>query len=531
MMRLMYATARRELLEVPMPDGVRLATSVSLPKSDFRGPALLLRSPYPFLSFAEATLGLELAEVLAAGFAVVRQDVRGRGGSGGSFGFLGQEGSDGRATVAWMTRQPWCDGRLGTVGGSYMGRAQLMLGQAPPGLRAMIPALTGLRSEPTWWPGGALNLALTATWMLQLLEGRPRSLTAAEIATVRALCDTQDPAGAVAAALDETHPAHRLMEPVIRLVRGERDPQLDAPVPTVPTLHITGWYDQAAAGTIDGWREARERDDPASHHLIVGPWTHEDFNGQLHGRRHPGGDAASWGLAIQQMDFLSLHIHGTGQPLPIVQVYVTGADTWRTYGAWPPPADLHVLYLGGVDHSLRPMAPDAVAQWAITSRAGGPVPSIGGPCSSFALSTGITSQVGPADASALLGRDDVLVMRSQPFPTDVEVAGTIHVVLRASTDVPPLGLMAKLVEATSDGRWRVVTDGVAVAGDPRHHELQLDIELSPIHHRFATGTQIALLLMATESPRYAVGLDADRVVHIHTGGRSAARLVLPAVRG
>jgi len=531
-MRLMYPTARRELLDVEMPDGVRLATSVSLPQPGFRGPVVLLRSPYPFLSFAEGTLGLELAEVLASGFAVVRQDVRGRGGSGGRFGFLAQEGADGRATVAWIAGQRWCDGRVATIGGSYLGRAQLLMGDADPSPMAMIPALTGLSSEAAWWPNGVLNLALLAGWLSQLAEPEPRELAPHESAAVRALLAAGDPLAVMRAALQDGHPANRLLESIVPLVRHERRPDMDGHVPRIPSLHVTGWYDQAAATTLDVWQRARERSPDAAHPLIVGPWSHEDFGGRLQGLLHPGGDADAWGLAVQQLDFLRHAVLGEGDAPPAAQVYVTGADAWRTLDAWPPPTQPLTLWLDaeGARLTAAPAAAGGALTLTLTSRAAAPVPSVGGPSSGWASSIGVEHRVGPADVRELAARDDVLALRSTPLDASVEVAGAIELRLTVAADLAPAALAVKLAESAPDGTLRVVTDGVGTTGSqPAVEPAALTIALSPVHHRLRAGCELVVLLAGSEFPRYPIGLDADRTLRIPTGGEQPARLVLPVV--
>ena len=59
----------------------------------------------------------------ARGFAVLVQDTRGRFGSDGTFVPVATELEDGAATLAWLARQPWFDGRLAVFGVSYLGFA------------------------------------------------------------------------------------------------------------------------------------------------------------------------------------------------------------------------------------------------------------------------------------------------------------------------------------------------------------------------------------------------------------------------
>src|SRR5690606_25299470 len=82
-------------------------------------PVILERTPYDrtiqrFRSFAIAAA--------QAGYVFVIQEVRGRGASEGHFHMMTNhpdEGVDGIDTWNWILAQKWCDGRLGTVGGSF----------------------------------------------------------------------------------------------------------------------------------------------------------------------------------------------------------------------------------------------------------------------------------------------------------------------------------------------------------------------------------------------------------------------------
>ena len=123
----------------PMRDGVKLAADVYLPSLQApRGgwPTILMRTPYdktvrakPFASF-----------FASHGYAVVVQDIRGRYRSEGHWNFLGNDGRDGFDTSQWIGRQPWSNGKIGTVGTSYEGGAQHAMALADaPKLTAMVP--------------------------------------------------------------------------------------------------------------------------------------------------------------------------------------------------------------------------------------------------------------------------------------------------------------------------------------------------------------------------------------------------------
>jgi predicted acyl esterase len=152
------------------------------------------------------------------------------------------------------------------------------------------------------------------------------------------------------------------------------------------------------------------------------------------------------------------------------------------------------------------------------------VPSLGG-TSLPGEGTGLFP--GPADVRALAARDDVLTLVSAPLERPLTLAGRARVTLRVESDRPPCGLAARLAELAPDGELRVVADGVAVRDAPAGKPVALSLALSPAHHSFAPQHRVALLLSATERPRYLLGLDADRTLRIHVGAAAGSLLELP----
>ena len=114
---------------VAMRDGIRLATDVYLPDTAGPFPVIMERTPYGRneTSRSEITAAnrtpasrAEIAAYFTAhGYAVVYQDTRGRYGSEGRFVKYLSDGEDGFDTCAWLRDQPWCDGRICTMGLSY----------------------------------------------------------------------------------------------------------------------------------------------------------------------------------------------------------------------------------------------------------------------------------------------------------------------------------------------------------------------------------------------------------------------------
>ncbi len=191
---------------VAMRDGVKLATDVYRPARNGMAeagkfPVILERTPHgkAQVSRSEIDTGMTASrprpEVAAwfvrHGYVVVYQDCRGRYKSEGEFVKYLSDGEDGFDTVAWLLEQPWCNGKIATMGLSYAAHTQGSLACLnPPGLAAMVidsgafsnAYLSGIRS------GGALEMK-QVTWAFNQAKESP--LAKAD-ASVRAALDAED---------------------------------------------------------------------------------------------------------------------------------------------------------------------------------------------------------------------------------------------------------------------------------------------------------------------------------------------------
>jgi predicted acyl esterase len=148
-------------VKVPMRDGIQLAANIYRPEENGRYPVVLMRSPY-------GKMGQDWADAkryTAAGYAMVVQDCRGRGKSEGVWDPFRYDLDDGVDTQAWVMKQPWCNGKIGTAGGSYLGWTQWApVADAGPGLKAMVPVVPFDNAYEIGYCGGAFQLALLMGW-------------------------------------------------------------------------------------------------------------------------------------------------------------------------------------------------------------------------------------------------------------------------------------------------------------------------------------------------------------------------------
>ena len=165
------AQSHHRTVMVPMRDGTGLATSLFFPDSD--DPlldAILVRTPC-----GRNTQRRAVDFFTGRGYLVAVQEVRGQGDSRGEWSLFGfSEKNDGYDAVEWLAGQEWSTGKVGMIGGSYVGWATLWTAVAkPPHLVTVISNVTP--SEP--FRGAAYQDGLLGLGNLDVIgqfSGSPR---------------------------------------------------------------------------------------------------------------------------------------------------------------------------------------------------------------------------------------------------------------------------------------------------------------------------------------------------------------------
>ena len=160
---------------VTAADGVRLAVDAVLP-TGYTGegeaptafPVIFRYTPYHRTSIDPETGEVALVPwefFLKRGYAYVAADMRGTGASFGWNDLMTQRFvEDGGAIVDWIAAQPWSDGNVGMIGGSYEGWSQFAVAAAQPeALKAIVPFHTGWDAL-LLQPGGVFAYAFAEMW-------------------------------------------------------------------------------------------------------------------------------------------------------------------------------------------------------------------------------------------------------------------------------------------------------------------------------------------------------------------------------
>lgn len=483
-----YDVAREPGLTVPAADGSALLTDHYFPLAEGDFPTVLARSPYGRGFPWAAMYGVHLAE---QGFHVVLQSCRGSGGSGGESALWHHEAADGQATVAWLRRQPWFTGVLGTIGASYLGYTQWALAlDPPPELRAMVVQI-GLHDLHSFFhPTGAfaLETALISTMgRLSHHQGMKELLRAGlrlrrhlgKITRILPLGEAYVPGLGGRVPFLEDAMAHP--DPGDPHWQGA-DAGAAAGRLTVPTALISGWHDALLDQNLRQYARLRRAGCDTS--LLIGPWTHSSALS--------GPEALGASLA-----WLRAHLcdDPTGLPTSRVRVHVGGRRTWHDLPDWPPPATDRHWYLGngGTLHDRIPE--DATAPLSFRYDPADPTPSVGGPL--------LSPKAGSRDNTSLEARDDVLTFTTAPLTEPLHVVGPVRAELRVTADTGHADVFARLCEVDDRGRSVNVCDGLQRLRLTGDGPAEVTVAMSATAHRFAAGHRIRLQLSGGAHPRFA----------------------------
>ncbi|WP_299657834.1 CocE/NonD family hydrolase [uncultured Tateyamaria sp.] len=484
---------RRAMLE--MPDGVRLETFIYLPDQQ-PSPVVLMRTPYRFPAQSEAYYDAFADELTRRGYTFVMQNLRGRFGSEGVFDPFENAVEDGAATVRWIMAQPWSNGRIGTIGGSYNGYTALAAAAGAPEVQAVIaddPALdlwAGRR-------GDAVGL-LPVLWLYLLDHGRWPDEAEKERAN-----NVRDPSQIDNSLLGRDDP---YWDTYIAGRTGTSDKSLRADIDRIcaPVLVIKskseGWEDP-----VDLWKALRQSGCPehrADHQLIVSAEDHT-FHLNQFGKVETDVTAR----IIAWLD----HWLRDGDLTDTAPVLYRpdDAEPFRTADDWPIRGAETSFYLG--------------RRFSLTGNA----PLLAAPDAGMKVHA---LQIDPAKMSPC-GDYPSQTYLTAPLERDILVAGPMRLDLFARATTPIAGFSAQVYDYDPDRAepLEFVTFGVTHAeGLDASLPARLTLDMHSVSHRFKAGTRIALSIGGTACG-YAEVDHPDATYEILHGTNAPSRLIMEAV--
>ncbi len=368
---------------VPMRDGTRLFTAVYVPKgATGEHPILLQRTPYgvgPYGADAYPSSVGPSERLMRDGYVFAYQDVRGKQMSEGEFVAVRphnpskgprdvDESSDTYDTVAWLLANTPNNGRVGVWGISAPGfYATHALIDAHPAVKAVSPQAP----VTDWYLGddrrhnGAFQLQATFSFVSSY--GAPRPEPTTERAPSYSDYGTPDGydwylgLGPLGTVNDRFFGGQNdLWQEILTHDTYDAYWQARTPLPHLddvrPAVLVTGgWFDaQDLYGPLKTYHAVEASDTPTF--LAMGPWWHGGWargDGDRYGDLWFGQQTAVFYRENLEARFFDAFLKGDDQPdLHTASVFVTGADQWRFFDAWPPrasqPRDLYLQPDGGL---------------------------------------------------------------------------------------------------------------------------------------------------------------------------------------
>lgn len=504
------AVIQRKLM-IPMRDGKRMQADVYYPKhGSGRYPIVFVRTPYDF-NWWDVKLGApsDMSDPLAAikrGYAYVEMQERGQYFSEGKYTILGVPVTDGVDEIAWMTSQPWSNGKVGTTGCSSSAEWQLgVISEQPKGYAAFnvqgfgagIGRVGPFYEQGNWYRGGAFQMVFAAWLAYQQNPVRPMfpaDATQEQLIQASKLFD-----------LDPQFPKidwgkvlwHLPVQDLIKSIGGPPGQFADAmPIPgggrmiqrtpgdpawlrqgglwnegmpvNIPGLWFVSWYDLSQGPNLAAYRWVREHaqgDAAREQYLVIAPNLHCAYmmasQHTVLGQRDMGDTRYPYEDLIY--GFFDKFLKGVDSPVldrqPLVTYYTMGSNQWHTADTWPPKGIEPVTFYlssGGKantlhgDGELLPAStqpPEADRPDRFTYDPMHPVLTLGG-----GLLAVDGNKRGADDQQKQEEREDVLVYTSAPFTHDTELTGNVETTLYVSSDVKDTDVTVKLIDVYPDGR-------------------------------------------------------------------------------
>jgi putative CocE/NonD family hydrolase len=466
---------------IPMRDGVRLFTSVNIPKDESRRyPIMLLRTPYSVQPYGEDDYFSDLGpspHFAKEGYIFVYQDVRGRYMSEGEFVNTRphrpkktspeeiDESTDTFDTIDWLIKRvPNHNGRVGMWGISYPGFyvAAGMI-DAHPALKAASPQapVTDWFTGDDWHHNGALLLNHAFNFMSNFGHPRPEPtkkprerfdhgtpdgysffLRMGPLAQANARYFKDDvPFWSEMmrhGTFDEFWKSHNLRQHLKNIK------------PAVMT--VGGWFDaENLFGALETYKNVEAASPGATNVLVMGPWSHGGWarsDGSKLGPVAFGSKTSEYFREQIQFPFFEYYLKGKGSPkFPEAWVFETGTNEWKTYDAWPPRGgrrrSLYLQARGGLSFDEPADSADPAVDEYVSDPAR-PVEYID------QIEIRMTSDYMVQDQRVASRRPDVLVYQGPALGTDVTIAGPVLARLFVSTSGTDSDWVVKLIDVYPD---------------------------------------------------------------------------------
>ncbi|MEO9872656.1 CocE/NonD family hydrolase [Ekhidna sp.] len=468
---------------ISLESGIKLYHDLYLPMGQKKIPTILIRTPY-----GKGGSKIFASHFAKNGFSVVVQDVRGMGDSEGEFTSFNNEKSDGIATLAWINKQPWCNGDIGMWGSSYLAYSALIQADSSnPSLKSVFSLSGWINGAKIMSPGGAFHQMLAIPWLLLIGNTTKLSEQGADLNEMFAHLPLKDavPQGG----LDSTP-----------------DVSFDYRSVSIPIFHMNGWYDFTLQANIDAFKKISQSSSNDNQYMMLGPWYHN----QIYDQNNMVGEyqiPEIGRMEINQFlelatDWFQYTLNGKSFDYMIddrINYYVMFHDEWQTTNTWPPKNKPRTFFLNKENQLTSKKASKEITANNYLFDPNNPTPTWGG-ANFYALE----GNIGILDQKQIEERKDVVSFTSPAFSKSELIAGTISVELYISTEGRGTDFTAKLTLVDKEGVSKNLTDDIIrLLPDSLKGKIEkVNFELPDIAFKVFQGEKVRLQISSSNYPKF-----------------------------
>ena len=471
--------AKKEVY-ITMRDGIRLFTSIYMPKSTAElHPILLTRTPYSSGPYGEGNYtdywNSYQKEYLNEGYIMVKQDVRGRWMSEGQMVNLRpfnankkgneiDESSDTYDTIDWlMKNMTGNNGKVGVFGISYPGFYSTMAAASNhPALKAVSPQAP----VTNWFIGDdfhhngafmqmdAFGFYAAQGFAFGVPHPKPISVAATSVGypdhdSYKFFLET----GSLKNLTKYTGDSIAFWKDLMTHPNYDgwwkaRDARNATKNLQPAMLWVGGLFDaEDCWGAWNAYKAAEENNPgKAFNKIVMGPWYHGQWannDGTHHGNIQFGSNTSEYYQQHFEVPFFNYFLKGKGDIAQIEEanIYVTGANEWKTFKQWPPAGKQdQTMYLqqNGKLSAEKPASNNNFSEY--TSDPAKPVPY------EENVHFNRTRTYMSNDQRFAASRPDVLVFKTDTLVKDVTVTGNVIADIMTSISTTDADFVVKIID-------------------------------------------------------------------------------------
>ncbi|MFN8255843.1 MAG: CocE/NonD family hydrolase [Bacteroidales bacterium] len=473
--------AQKVETEIVMSDGVRLSTTLFVPKGWGKYPAVLVRSPYN--KTAEEWMGqaFNLFRI-----AVVLQDVRGKYKSGGEYYPFINERKDGLETLRWIRKQSWSNGEVAGWGGSYVGYTQWAISDS---LDFMTLLLTGSRLYDFVYPDSLFSLQTAGIWGFDNASNMLNGLNEDSIRHNLFILP-------VSSADDSTVKdvkyyndwlAHEKFDSYWKQMdfRGKSN---------VPVLSIAGWYDLFLKTQIADFQALQAMGNNTGR-MIIGPFAHGPI-----GEPNEYGGLDKTGDPKLIFKYARKIIKGKkavlSDPLKDAKynLFVMERNEYVGSETWPPAETSVTPYYIGPHGYLEKSVPSTEGELRYDYDPADPYPSHGG--------TALGKGVGPARQNANTSRADQLVFKMNIEKEPLVLLGPVSATVWLTSSAKCTDFFVLLQDEFPDGKIINIQEGGAKVKFVNEMPQKTEISVWATGYQLNPGHKLRIVITSSWFPRF-----------------------------